>query len=267
MVRRNKCESFVLRCSPAKNGIHLQALVSTPATSLSADLHALPPLPSARASAEVSPGQRRAVIVAIAALHGLAGWAALQVPAVRSALHEAAPMFVDLIAPPAPPTPEPPPPPPPQPIPKKLPPPAPIITAAPSPAPAVFVAPPPPELPVPPAPPVVVVEAPPAPPAPPPPPAPPREIPASAIEYLVTPPIDYPRLSRRLNESGVVIVRIFIDAAGVPRQAQVATSSGFPRLDEAAVAGLQRFRFKPMTENGKPLSGWARIPVPFELEK
>jgi protein TonB len=114
---------------------------------------------------------------------------------------------------------------------------------------------------------VAIVEAPPAPPAPPPPPAPPKEIPASAIEYLVTPPIDYPRLSKRLNESGTVVVRIYIDEAGVPRMAQVASSSGHPRLDEAAVAGLQRFRFKPMTENGRPLAGWARIPVPFELEK
>jgi periplasmic protein TonB len=225
----------------------------------------LPPL--ADAQTEVSPGQRRAVIVAIAALHGLAGWAALQVPAVRQALQEAAPMFVDLIAPPAPKPPEPPPPEPPKPTPKTPPPPAPLVTAPPSPAPAPFVAPPPPEVPAPPAPPVVVVEAPPAPPAPPPPPAPPREIPASAIEYLVSPPIDYPRLSKRLNEAGTTIVRVFIDEAGVPRMVQVASSSGFARLDEAAVAGLQRFRFKPMTENGKPLSGWARIPIPFELEK
>src|SRR5688572_7462540 len=89
----HECESFVLRCLLAKNSIVLQPLVNPPAATL-------PPL--ADTQTEVSPGQRRAVIVAIAALHGLAGWAALQVPAVRSALQEAAPMFVDLIAPPAP---------------------------------------------------------------------------------------------------------------------------------------------------------------------
>ena len=207
------------------------------------------------------------MIVAIAALHGLAGWAALQVPAVRTALEQAAPMFVDLIAPPAPKPPEPLPPPPPRPIPKTPPPPAPIITAAPSPAPAVFVAPPPPEVPVPPAPPIAVVEAPPAPPAPPPPPAPPKEIPASAIEYLVPPQPEYPRLSRRLNESGLVIVRVYVDEGGVPRSVQVAKSSGFARLDDAATAAAQKARFKPYTENGKPTAGWARIPFPFELEK
>lgn len=249
----------MLRCLLAKNCIAVQPLVNSPVASL-------PPL--ATAQTEVSPGQRRAVIVAIAALHGLAGWAALQVPAVRQALQEAAPMFVDLIAPPAPPLPEPPPPPPPKPIPKKPPPPAPLVTAPPSPAPAPFVAPPPPEVPVPPAPPpVVVAEAPPAPPAPPPPPAPPKEIPASAIEYVVRPAVEYPRLSIRANESGTVVVLVLIDTNGLPREPQIAQSSGFPRLDEAALAGVRKARFKPYTENGKPLAGWARIPIPFELEK
>ena len=48
---------------------------------------------------------------------------------------------------------------------------------------------------------------------------------------------------------------------------QLAQSSGFARLDEAALAGVQRARFKPYTENGVPTAGWARIPIPFELER
>ena len=31
--------------------------------------------------------------------------------------------------------------------------------------------------------------------------------------------------------------------------------------------GVRRARFKPPTENGQPTAGWARIPIPFELEK
>jgi protein TonB len=144
------------------------------------------------------------------------------------------------------------------------PPPPLLVTAAPSPAPATFVAPPPPEAPAPPPEPIVVEAPPPAPPAPPP---LPKEIPASAIEYLVPPAPEYPRLSRRLNESGIVIVRLYVDEAGVPRSVQVAKSSGHPRLDEAAVAAAQKARFKPYTENGWPAAGWARIPFPFELER
>lgn len=228
----------------------------------------------------LSPGQLRAVVVGIVALHAAAGWGLLQIAVVREALTEAAPIFVSLIdapAPPKPPEPLPPPPPPPPPqkvVPRTPPPPAPIITAAPSPAPAVFVAAPPPPVieapapiapPVPPAPPAPVAA--PVPPAPPAPAPPPRSLPPSAVAYLVEPAPVFPRASVRLNESGIVTVRVFVDEAGLPRQVLVARSSGYPRLDEAAVAGVQKARFKPPTENGQPISGWARIDIPFELEK
>ncbi|MFT3954072.1 MAG: energy transducer TonB [Piscinibacter sp.] len=227
----------------------------------------LPPgSPSARD--DLPPALRRSVVAAILALHGVAAWGLLQIDAVREAVGEAVPLFVDLIAPPAPEQPrppEPPAPPPPKPLPKTPPPPAPLIAAAPTPTPAApaFVAPEPPRELAPPE--QVAVVAEPAPPAPPPPPA--RELPASAIQYLEPPAPVYPRASRRLNESGLVIVRVFVDADGAPRQLQIAQSSGFVRLDEAALEGVRRARFKPPTENGRPTAGWARIPIPFELEK
>jgi len=54
--------------------------------------------------------QYRGVVCAIALAHVGAIWGVLQVPAVRQAVVEAAPIFVDLLAPPAPPPPPPPPP-------------------------------------------------------------------------------------------------------------------------------------------------------------
>lgn len=217
----------------------------------------------------LSPGATRAVVLVIVALHAAAGWGLLQVQAVRDTLAAAAPMFVDLLAAPRPePQPAPPPPPPPpRPAPKKPPPPAPIFVAEPAPqtAPPAFVAPqsdpePPPlqsasvSLPAPPVP-----EPAPAPPAP-------KLIPASAIEYLVLPDIVYPASSRRLNEQGLVIVAVHVDAAGVPQEVRLTQSSGFERLDRAALVGVRRARFKPYTEGGQPTAGWARIPIPFELE-
>ena len=206
------------------------------------------------------------MVAAILAAHVALVYGLLQVREVREAAREVAPMFVDLIAPPAPPVPPAPPPPPtPQPIQNKPPPPAPVIAAAPSPAPAAFVvpAPPPPETieaaPVP-----AAVQAAPAPPAPPP---APKIIPASAVQYLEPPAPEYPRLSRRNAESGRVMVRVFIDVAGQPRNVQVSTSSGFARLDDAAVSAVQKARFKPYTENGQPTVGWTFVPINFELEK
>ena len=225
----------------------------------------LPPLPRAGSGDGLTPAQRRVMIAAIVAAHAAGAWGLMQISAVREAVLEAAPMFVDLIAPPAPPAPPVPPPPTPQPIVKKAPPPLPVIAAAPSPAPSSFVVPAPPPEPVvvaaPPAPPVVVAPAPPAPP-----PAP-KNLPASSVQYASTVEPDYPRLSKRNNESGRVMVRVFIDEAGAPRQVQVAKSSGFERLDASALAAVLKFRFRPPTENGQPVSGWANVPIDFGLEK
>jgi protein TonB len=226
----------------------------------------LPPLPRpGERSDGLSTAQRRTVVAAILAVHVAAVYGLLQVREVREAAREVAPMFVDLIAPPAPPAPPVPPPPVPQPIQKKPPPPAPLIAAAPSPAPAAFVVPAPPPEPVVETSPVpVAVQAPPAPPAPPP---PPKIIPASAVQYLEPPAPEYPRLSRRNAEHGKVMVRVYIDVAGMPRNVQVSSSSGFARLDDAALSAVQKARFKPYTENGQPTAGWTYVPINFELEK
>lgn len=218
---------------------------------------------------EIPPVQRRAAVAAILALHGAVAWGLLQVDSVRSAVAEAAPLFVELIAPPAPERPPEPPAPPPPPMAKAPPPPAPVIAAAPRvEAPATFVVPAsppepaPPAPPAPPEPPAVVVAAP----APTAPPAAPRELPASAIQYLEPPEPVYPRASRRAGEAGLVVVRVFVGTDGLPKQLQLLRSSGFERLDAAALDGVGRARFRPPTENGQPTAGWARIPIPFELE-
>ena len=140
-----------------------------------------------------------------------------------------------------------------------------MITAAPTPAPTPLVAPPPPE-PVPPEPAPVAVAAPAAAVAPPA-PAPPRNLSASSVQYLEPLQVEYPRLSKRLGETGVVMLRIFIDEAGRVRDVQISRASGHPRLDDAAMAAVQKARFKPPSENGQAVSGYAQVPVDFQLEK
>ncbi len=220
---------------------------------------ALPPLGLGTRDDGLTPAQRRLMVAGIVAVHVAGAWGLMQVSAVREAVLQAAPMFVNLIAPPAPPVPTPPSVP--QPIQKKPPPAAPMIAAAPSPAPAAFVVPaePPVEQPAPPV--AALVAAPPAPPAPPP---PPKMIPASAVQYLEPPVLVYPRLSERNGERGRTMVRVFIDSAGLPQNVQVGASSSFPRLDEAAVSAVRKARFKPYTENGLSASGWAVVPANFE---
>lgn len=91
----------------------------------------------------------------------------------------------------------------------------------------------------------------------------PLTIAASAVQYLEPPVLVYPRVSQRNGERGRVIVRVLIDPAGVPREVQVAVSSGFVRLDDAAVAAVRLARFKPHTENGQALAAWTKVPADF----
>jgi protein TonB len=210
---------------------------------------------------------------AVIAVHIAAGWGLLQIDSVRTAVKEASPIFVDLIAPPEPPPPPPPlvkPPPPAPRVLTKPPPPPPILTAKPSPAPAPFEAPPPPPIIPPPAPPAPIVEAPPSPPAPPPaPPAPPpqpKTVAVSAVRYLKPPAPVYPAASKRMRESGQVVLRVLVSKLGVPESVTVQTSSGHARLDEAAASAVRESRFQPYTENGVALEVWVPVPIEFVRE-
>lgn len=221
-----------------------------------------------RRPAEMSPRQTRSLAATVAVLHLAGGWALLQVPAVRASVLEAAPMMVDLLAPPAPPTPPPPPPQTPRPLPPVLAP-APVL-AAPSPAPLppeAFTAPAPAPVPAP-----VAVAAPvasPNPPAPPAlaPPAPARKrLSADAVGYLVQPPAEVPLASRRAGESGVVWLRVVVDVRGLPALVQVQRSSGFARLDTQAVTAMRQARFRPHTEDGVALEVEVIAPIEYPLE-
>lgn len=222
--------------------------------------------PFGERSDALTPLQRRAVIGVIALLHLALAWGLLQIRAVRDAVVAFAPMTVSLVSPSAPPMP--PPVQPAEPVPERPTPPKMLVAAKPKPrpTPSPFVA----EAPAPP-PPVAVVAAPAS--AAPASPGPvaaastePQVIPASAIRFIVPPPVEYPRASRRLRETGRAIVRVLINEAGQPQQVQLKTSTGFPLLDEAALAAVRKARFKPYIEDGKPRSGWAVIPLSFDLE-
>ncbi len=90
--------------------------------------------------------------------------------------------------------------------------------------------------------------------------------PSADADSLNNPPPAYPRASRRLGEQGTVIVRVFISTQGTPEKAELRTSSGFDRLDQAALEAVQRWRFVPGRRSGTPEAMWFNIPVRFALE-
>ena len=77
---------------------------------------------------------------------------------------------------------------------------------------------------------------------------------------------NYPMLSRRVGETGVAILRVELDEQGRVSSARVATGSGHPRLDEAALAAVKSWRCNPAQRNGQPVRAVALQPFKFVLQ-
>jgi protein TonB len=81
-----------------------------------------------------------------------------------------------------------------------------------------------------------------------------------------TPP--YPPMARRLSQQGTVILSITVAADGSVSAAQVATSSGFPELDQTAVAWVKgHWRYKPATQGGIAVPSNTQAAVKFDLKQ
>jgi len=78
-------------------------------------------------------------------------------------------------------------------------------------------------------------------------------------------PPHYPPLSRRNGETGAVVLRFLIDTDGTVLDSKVESSSGFERLDEAALNGLALCHFTPGSVDGRPERSWARMRYIWKL--
>ncbi len=107
-------------------------------------------------------------------------------------------------------------------------------------------------------------------------PPPPRPPPPPRVTQRTAPTVDlkrspstddyYPPASRRANEEGVATIKTCVTPEGrASGGADVTKSSGHPRLDEAAVKWAARARFKPGTEDGKPVEACTQFNVRFRL--
>jgi len=92
------------------------------------------------------------------------------------------------------------------------------------------------------------------------------QLPASDAEYLQNPRPAYPAISRRLNEQGRTTVRVLIGADGQPQRAEIGKSSGFNRLDDAALATVMRWRYVPGKRGGVAEAMWFNVPINWILE-
>jgi protein TonB len=82
-------------------------------------------------------------------------------------------------------------------------------------------------------------------------------------EPIVRVPPSYPDLAREKGVQGQVVVMALVGTDGLVKETFVASS--VPMLDEASVAAVRAWKFKPAMKGGSPVAVWTSIPVKFSL--
>ncbi len=95
--------------------------------------------------------------------------------------------------------------------------------------------------------------------------APAIQLPSSNADYLNNPAPVYPALSQRMGEQGKVVIRVLIGKNGTALQADIQLSSGFERLDQAALRAVMSWRYVPGQRVGIAQDMWFNVPVNFSL--
>lgn len=84
-----------------------------------------------------------------------------------------------------------------------------------------------------------------------------------AIRHWVEP--KYPRMARRRNQQGVVMLDVVVDEQGEPISIQILKSSGYAALDKAAQLAVQQWEFKPEQRDEQFVKSRVHIPVSFVI--
>lgn len=84
--------------------------------------------------------------------------------------------------------------------------------------------------------------------------------------YLNNPRPTYPPLSRRLNESGKVLLKVRVSEDGRAIAVDIAQSSNSARLDEAARQAVSQWRFIPAKLGEQAIVADVIVPIVFKLD-
>ncbi|RDK01641.1 energy transducer TonB [Paraburkholderia lacunae] len=76
---------------------------------------------------------------------------------------------------------------------------------------------------------------------------------------------EYPSLARRRGETGTAYVKFVVGLTGKLENIELKKSSGFSRLDDAALAAVHASACKPYLENGQPIRAAYTQPYDFNL--
>lgn len=91
------------------------------------------------------------------------------------------------------------------------------------------------------------------------------EPPKFGAAYLNNPAPEYPALARRKGEQGRVLLKVLVSETGMAEKVQVDTSSGFAKLDQAAVEAVKKWSFIPARRSNQAVSAYVLVPIKFSL--
>jgi protein TonB len=87
------------------------------------------------------------------------------------------------------------------------------------------------------------------------------------LQVLQGPAPPYPGAAIRMNITGRVVLRIEVDAHGMPVSGGIERSSGSKLLDKAALAFvLAKWRFKAAEHGGQAIAATALVPIDYVLD-
>lgn len=75
----------------------------------------------------------------------------------------------------------------------------------------------------------------------------------------------YPPASRRAGEEGTVRLKVLVDTNGRASNVAVTQSSGFTRLDQAAMEAVRKWRFVAATDGTNKIQAYTLVAVTFKL--
>ncbi|HUP06483.1 MAG TPA: TonB family protein [Caldimonas sp.] len=88
-----------------------------------------------------------------------------------------------------------------------------------------------------------------------------------AVQCPERAPPRYPPLAKRQREQGEVRLRVELDESGRIDRIAIVSSSGSPRLDEAARTAIESWRCRPAQHDGRPVRAVALQSLAFVLER
>lgn len=85
--------------------------------------------------------------------------------------------------------------------------------------------------------------------------------------YANNPKPVYPLQSKKMHESGTSRLHVLVGQNGHVQDIEVDRSSGFSRLDRAAIAAVQEWKFTPARQGENTVTAWVFVPINWNLDE